>query len=45
MSEHISPVDEMEAFREAFEAFDWKKSGTISYSNLQVDTAAINDPV
>ena len=36
MSEHVSPGGELEAFREAFDAFDWKKSGKISYGNLQV---------
>ena len=36
MSEHVSPGGEMEAFREAFDAFDWKKNGKISYGNLQV---------
>ena len=28
--------DEIQAFKEAFDAFDWNKSGTISYKSLQV---------
>ena len=43
--------DEIQAFKEAFDAFDWNKSGTISYKSLQVknhdhdenDTADDND--
>ena len=28
----------MAAFKEAFDAFDWNKSGNISYGSLQVNT-------
>ena len=41
--------DEIQAFKEAFDAFDWNKSGTISYKSLQVknrdhdDDDVVND--
>ena len=35
--------DEIQAFKEAFDAFDWNKSGTISYKSLQVKDHADAD--
>ena len=33
----LEASDEIGAFKGAFDAFDWNKSGTISYGSLQVD--------